>query len=280
MEVFFADDSTQKGNRDGMGSVISVGGVFIDESALRPLTAAIDHIAETFGIPPAEELKWSPPRGSWIHKNLHGEARDNCYGNILRVAADHGARAIVICWDTGRTTLKGDAAFEKCVDFLFERMTVHLEKRDTSAIIVADRPGGGKAQEAEFLANFVSRVQSGTTYSVPDRVALNVLTTPSHLVRQLQLADLITGITTAMVCGQYKWAAPLFQLVRPLLIQNYHGAIAGTGLKIFPTELINLYRWVLAEEDFIRVGMGTGWPLPRPGLPYQVDDCATPPETL
>src|ERR1700733_7134272 len=54
----------------------------------------------------------------------------------------------------------------------------------------------------------------------PDRVLLTVLPTPSHLVRHLQLADLVTGIGTAMVCGAYEYAGPLFPRVKPLLIRN------------------------------------------------------------
>ena len=84
---------------------------------------------------------------------------------------------------------------------------------------------------------------------------MNVLTTPSHLVRHLQLADLITGITTAMVCGQYDYSRSLFPFVKPLLITNNQSTIAGTGLKIHPDkELLNIYHWVLGETLFHRGG--------------------------
>src|SRR5271168_1380974 len=101
MEIFFADDSTQRGAREGMGSVVSVDGVLVDETALRPLTAALDQLATEYKFPPGEEFKWSPRKGSWIYSNLHGEVRQECYSRALGTAADHGARAIVICWDTG-----------------------------------------------------------------------------------------------------------------------------------------------------------------------------------
>lgn len=268
MEIFFADDSTQKGVRKGMGTVVALGGVFVDEGRLRPLTARLDAIAEEAGIPDGEEIKWSPRKGTWIYEKLHGDARTDCYRRVLEAAAEHEARAIVICWDTGRTTLKGSRAFDKCVDYLFERMTVHLEKRNANAILVADRPGGGKDQEEQFLADFVQRVQSGTVHVSPDRILLNVLTTTSSLVRHLQLADLVTGITTAMVCGLDKFAAPLFPTVQSLLIRNHLGGVSGTGLKLFPNELLNLYLHVLGEDTFWRVGKGAGVGLPYAKLPY------------
>lgn len=268
MEVFFADDSTQKSVRKGMGTVVALGGVFVNEAQLRPLTACIDIIAKAAGIPHGEEMKWSPRKGTWIHEKLHGDARIDCYRKVLEAAAEHEARAIVICWDTGRTTLKGAKAFDKCVDYLFERMAVHLEKRNAHAILIADRPGGGKDQEEQFLADFVQRVQSGTAHVSPDRVLLNVLTTPSNLVRHLQLADLVTGITTAMVCGLDRFAAPLFPIVQKLLIRNHLNGVSGTGLKLFPDQLLNLYLHVLGEETFWRVGRGVGVGLPYAKFPY------------
>lgn len=272
MDVFFADDSIQKGAREGMGSIVAIGGIFVEESALRPLSSTIDEIAIEFGVPKEEEFKWSPRKGTWIHSNLHAETRTACYLKILQAAVDHKVRGIVVCWDTGQTTLKGEKAFNKCVDFLFERMAVHLEKQDATAILVADRLGGGKDQEERFLSDFVYRVQNGTEYVVPDRILLNVLTTSSHLVRHLQLADLVTGITTSMVCGQYKYANPLFKSVKSILIQNHLGTIGGTGLKLFPDDLLNLYHHVLKENTFWRVGAGMGISLPYPKYPYENDE--------
>lgn len=229
-------------------------------------------IVESFGVPPGDEIKWSPKKGSWIYDNLKGDTRNECYSQVLRAAQSLGVQALVIVWDTGRTTLQGERAFEKCLDFAFERLSVNLSKREEQAIIVADRPGGGKKQEEGLLQNFLDRVESGTEYSVPDWCSLNILTTPSKLLRQLQLADLIAGITTAMVAGQYKYAKPLFGEVKSMLIQNHAGTIGGTGLKVFPDALWNLYRWVLEEEYFWKVGRNTGVPLPFDHLPYAIDE--------
>ncbi|MCG7964347.1 MAG: hypothetical protein N0E54_16715, partial [Candidatus Thiodiazotropha taylori] len=112
MDVFFADDSKQKGVRDGMGKIVSVGGLFLDESKLRPISDAVDEIAKAFGIPDGEEIKWSPSKESWIYSNLQGEDSKECYTQILQAALSFEARAIVIAWDSGRTTLKGERPLE------------------------------------------------------------------------------------------------------------------------------------------------------------------------
>lgn len=275
MELFFADDSTQKGVREGMGTLVAFGGALFPEEAVRPFATSVNAVAESFGVPPGDEIKWSPKKGSWIYENLKGNARSECYSQILRVAQSLGVQALVVVWDTGRTTLQSERAFEKCLDFAFERLSVNLSKRKEQAIIVADRPGGGKRQEEGLLQNFLDRVESGTEYGVPDWCSLNILTTPSKLLRQLQLADLITGITTAMVAGQYKYAKPLFGEVKSMLIQNHVGTIGGTGLKLFPDALWNLYRWVLGEEHFWKVGRNIGVPLPFDNLPYITDEACS-----
>lgn len=268
MKLFFADDSTQKSVRNGMGKLIAFGGVIVDEKRLRSLNTGIDAVAESFGVPEGEEFKWSPKKKSWIYKNLVGVDRKECYSAILETALDHETKAIVIVWDTGRTTLKGNDAFEKCVSFLYERLSVYLEKNDSLGLIIADKPGGSHKEDEAFLENFIERTNSGTKYVPPNRIGLNVLTTPSHLLRHLQLADLVTGITTAMVAGAYKYAKPLFNFIKPMFVTNYLNCIAGTGLKLFPNELINIYYWILGEDTFWRVGMNCGWSLPDKKWPY------------
>ena len=268
MRIFFADDSTQKGVRNGMGKLIAFGGILVDESHLRSLNTGIDAVADLFGVPEGEEFKWSPNKQSWIYSNLLGDERQKCYSAILETALEHEVKAIVVVWDTGRTTLKGNAAFEKCVSFLFERLSVCLEKNTSLGLIIADKPGGSHKEDEAFLERFIERTNSGTKYVPPDRIGLNVLTTPSHLLRHLQLADLVTGITTAMVAGYYKYSKPLFEYIKPMFIQNHLDCIGGTGLKLFPNELTNIYHWVLAEDTFWRVGMSCGWALPDKRWPY------------
>jgi hypothetical protein len=276
MEIFFADDSIQQTcKRESLGVLIGIGGILVSESALRPLADRMDSIANSFGFPRGEEFKWSPKRGSWIWDNLR-EPRSECYAQVLEAAHALGARGIVVCNDTGRTTDSKDAAYQRCLDYLFERLSMNLEDRKAHAIIVADRPGGGKIQEQEFLAYFLRRFREGTSYVPPNRLLLNVLTTPSEMVRHLQLADLVTGITTAMVAGSETYARPLFHLVQRLLITNRPGGIAGTGLKIAPDStredsLVNLYHWVLGEKLLHKGGGAMAYRLPAHGYAFQKD---------
>jgi hypothetical protein len=276
MEIFFADDSAQRTcRRGGMGPVFGVGGVLIEESAIQPLGKTLDDNAIRFGIPKGEELKWSPAKKSWIRENLQAE-RTNCYQQALEAAANHRAKVIVVCNDTGRTGHDPDQAFQTCLTYLIERLNMNLKNRDSRALIVADRPGGGKTQEDKFLSYFLRTVQEGTEYVLPSRLMLNVLTTPSDMVRHLQLADIVTGVVTAVVAGNDAYAGALFPYIRPLFITNRPGGIAGTGLKIIPDStrgdsLVNLYHWVLSERLLHKSGGAQAYQLPAPGFPFAKD---------
>jgi hypothetical protein len=86
------------------------------------------------------------------------------------------------------------------------------------------------------------------------------------------MADLVTGIATAMVCGACEYAGPLFPLVKQLLIRNKMDHIGGTGLKVFPDDLVNLYHWVLQEKFLHRGGGATAYRLPSPKISYASDE--------
>jgi len=268
MHVFFADDSSQIGIRSVMGRVVAFGGLLVDAEKLASLERALGGAAKAFGFPDGEEFKWSPHRKTWMHGNLIGQQRDGFFAHILRVAIEHECVVIVAAIDTGRTRKQGDDAFQFALDLVFERITTCLAKANSTGLIVADRPGGGHKEDNALLHSFLERVQSGTDYVPPDRIALNILTTPSHLVRALQLADVVTGITTAMVCGQAQFAATHFPAVKQMMLKNALGYVGGTGLKLFPNELINLYHWVLGEGAFTKAASGLGYRLPTQGYSY------------
>jgi hypothetical protein len=262
VDVFFADDSAQKGGRTGMGKLIAFGGVFVEEAQLKPLGDAIDAVAAMYGLPEGTEIKWSPAKDNWIHDNLTGADRQSFYEEILEAAAASDARAMVVVWDTGRTSLEGAGAFEKCLDYVWERVEMHLKTMGRLGIIVADRPSGGQKGDEAFLEAFLVRTTAGTSYVLPERVQLNILTTSSHLIRHLQLADLVTGSTTGAVAGN-EFAVPLMRKVVPLLIRNYLGTIGGTGLKVFPDDqLVNLYFHVLGEDTYAKTRAMGGYTLP------------------
>jgi hypothetical protein len=114
-------------------------------------------------------------------------------------------------------------------------------------------------------------VEWGTDFVPPGRVPLNILTTPSHLVHELQVADLVIGITTAMVAGETKYPEPLFEIIRPMFHKNSSGYAGGAGLKLFPNALLNLHHWVRKEDTFWKVAMNSGWTLPWHDWPYAVN---------
>jgi hypothetical protein len=75
-----------------------------------------------------------------------------------------------------------------------------------------------------------------------------------------------------MVCGAGEYAGALFPFVKPLLIRNKMDHIGGTGLKVFPDDLVNLYHWVLQENFLHRGGGAVAYRLPSPKIAYASDE--------
>lgn len=281
MDIFFADDSVQRASRRGLGRLVAFGGVAFEEEHLAAVAAAVDEIAVRYGVPPGVEFKWSPdPRKDrWLHDDFKDPERRECYREILRAAHEHGGRAIVVITDTSRTYLDVADASDRCVKYAFERFETHLEKSRRLGLVVADRPGGGKSEEDAFLRAFLLRITLGTEYKKGDKIPINVLTTPSHLLRHLQVADLVTGIATGTVGGN-RYALALAADLKPLFLRNASGTVGGTGLKLDPRELVNLHFHCLGETSFAKASARAGWTLPaergwwppRPILPYFTDD--------
>jgi hypothetical protein len=112
-------------------------------------------------------------------------------------------------------------------------------------------------------------LQSGTAHVKPQRIALNVFSTPSSLVRLLQVADVVTSCTVACVGGENRFAPPIFAVLRPMF-RSLRGRVGGVGLKIHPDlKYLNLYHWLLGDTLFLKDGFGE--PLPNPHHWYASD---------
>lgn len=271
MHLFFGDDSSRNGDRYEMGRLEAFGGFHVPAERLGPLNDEIVEIRGDEGLPNDAELKWSPSEGNPL-RNWEEERRRRLYCRVLQAVGDHDGTAIVAVVDTGRTTIEGADAMSWAVKFVFERFNTHLAKTGEWGIVVPDQPGGGRAQEYEFLEEFVDMVRGGTDFSPGDRILLNALPTPSRFIHHLQAADVITSVTSAMVAGYYRYADPVFDEIQPLMLENAMNHIGGTGLKLLPDELKNLYRWILDERAFTKARSGLGERLPRADLPYAERD--------
>jgi len=247
MKFVFADDSRQPApTRRGMGPLVAIGGLFVPGENLRELEAAIQAVCVEAGFPRDEEFKWSPPRGSWMHQDLVADSRRDFFTQVLSLARDSGCTSAVVVEDTscGRATGAPTPEFDVTQMFL-ERATWALAQED--GVVVVDRPGGGHRGEETFLSQCFDALQESAKFIRPDRIAINVLCTSSHLVRLLQLADLLTSSTLAFIAGEQRYSPEVFAHVRPMLRTELR-RIGGVGVKIHPDfRYANLYHSAAAE---------------------------------
>jgi hypothetical protein len=269
MDLFFADDSRQDSpTREGMGTLVANGGILVPSNSVKALERKIDKLCCDTGFPPHEEFKWSPGRDLWMHTNLVGKERRDFFIQALDLARQEGTSATVVVEDGQyRTATGADCAEEDVVELLIERVNWQLKWQDTDGVIIADRPGGGRSDEDEFLVRCLETLQSGTDYVQPDRIAVSILSSPSHLIRLLQLADLVTSCSLAFVSGEPRYSPPVFRVgIKPLLASQ-SGRIGGVGLKIHPDFVYaNLYHWLLGDSTIVK--HMSGIPLPSSGYPY------------
>jgi hypothetical protein len=146
-----------------------------------------------------------------------------------------------------------------------ERADNHLRGLGHRGVVVADRPGGRQRDDDRFLATCIDTLREGTRFVQFERVAL-VITTPSHLHRLMQPADVVTGCATSSVSGEGGAAPQIFGSVVPISRREL-GRIGGVGLKIQPDHrYVNLYHWLLGDDYLVRYPVGH--PLPDQTHPY------------
>lgn len=252
-----------------MGSLVAIGGVHVPEHAVARLEREIDDICRRTGFPAGEEFKWSPAKAQWMRDHLAESRRRSFFRSVLDVCRRYGARAIVVIEDTKCKQATDAPTPELDVARMFiERVDGLLEDAGQYGVIIADRPSGGSREDTSFLASCLETLQQGTAYRKPKCVAINVLSTPSHLVRLLQVADIVTACTTAYVAGRLRYTKPLFEeAILPLLHRGTLGRLGGYGVKLHPDYLyLNLYHWLLGDRYGGRNGSFVQ--LPRPGLLY------------
>ena len=92
VRLVFIDDSQQsEPPRPGLGHLLALGAVIVRDEQIAPYATTLAAIRNELGIPPGEEIKWKPPRDSFLAKagrELSTELRTR----MLQAAIDHEIR--------------------------------------------------------------------------------------------------------------------------------------------------------------------------------------------
>jgi hypothetical protein len=234
-----------------MGPMVGVGGLHVPSASVKRLERALDDLCERTGFPTGEEFKWSPQRGAWMRDGLVEDARREFFRTALALARSLGATTIAVAEDADRARARPESQTpeEDVVTMFLERAQSHLRATQTEAMLIFDRPAGGRKAESAFLAMCIETIGSGTAWVDFDHLTL-ALASDSKLVRLLQLADVVVGCTLSRVGGETPHSPPVFEAVRPLLRRDHVGRVGGFGLKLHPDLCFaNLYHWLAGDRE-------------------------------
>jgi hypothetical protein len=273
MRVAFLDDSEQANPpRAGLGHLLAFAAAIFPEEGLTPFAADLSGIVAELGIPPGEEIKRNPPKGSFL-KSADGQVVKTLRRRMLEAALDHQVRTVTVIIDHGSacTSYSKAQVGKTILKWLYERVSMHLGDHGDVGIMIADKPGGGTKEEKRWLADTLELTSDGTEYVEPGRVVLPVVTADSRHVSHLQLADLIAAATTGAIAGNPP-ALELGPLPAKLMHRHSLRDVNGAGLVLYPDNNYNLLYHCFGETGYSKPSMYSGWTLPLQGWPYATSD--------
>ena len=251
-----------------MGDLYALGGLAVAHDVVPQLERDLEAICRAVGFPNrTDEFKWSPSKGTWMYSGLVGRAREAFFLSVIGALASAKAELTICMVDATRRSANPGAEPEVDVTRLFiERADTRLRSRGRYGVIIADRPGGGRREEDEFIAGCAELLETGTAYVKPERIAINVLTTDSRMVRLLQASDLAVGCSLAFIAGESRRSPRIFADLLPLYYVD-SGRRGGVSAKLHPDfNFMNLYHWLFGDDTIWKRAVGVTAPVK--GFPY------------
>ena len=272
MRVAFLDDSEQaRPRRAGLGDLLAFAAAIFPEEGLTSFAQDLSGIVTDLGIPADEEIKWNPPRGSFL-KGADGQLVKTLRRRMLEAALEHQVRTVTVIIDHGtvyKSVPKAQVG-QMILKWLYERVSMHLGDHGDVGIMTADKPGGGAKEEKRWLADTLELTNDGTEYVQPGRVVLPVLTADSRHDPHLQFADLVAAATTGAIAGSPP-ALELGPLLAKLMHRHSLGHVNGAGLVLLPKHYNLLYH-CFGETTASWPSMRSGYTLPWREWSYATDD--------
>lgn len=233
-----------------MGPLVAAGAIVVHADRARALEAAVEALCGAAGLSQTDEFKWSPPRGSAMAEQLTGEPRERFQLAVVDTLAEYGAVAYFVAEDAerGRAIEASTSPEDDVIRLLLERLASRLKEVGDSALLIADRPGGGRKEENQFLADCLDRLREGTQWVKHDEITF-VVSTQSRFVRLLQAADLVTSCLTAYVGGEATHSPSIAERLLSILPHSL-GVRGGRSVKLHPYyNFVNLYHWLLGDSN-------------------------------
>ena len=272
MYFYFIDDSKlspHDRSRERAGNLVAVGGIIVSAEKVGPLEQELEAVCtqKKYSVPNAENIKWSPPKGSWLREHLDGEIRQELFAEMLKTVRQADAKVVVAITDSNCKQANATASNHEIDATLLALERFNTWLAPNFGTVVVSKPSGGAKDEKKFVSECVEHLIAGTAYVDFGRLALKPMIMPANHARLLQVADLVVSITNAHVSGGNHFAARHFPEILSMMPETSKGMKGGLGLKLHPSfRYRNLYHWLLSDEYFVEGSTGTA--LPDSEMPY------------
>lgn len=179
-----------------MEPLVAIGGFSLPAEEVRSVESNLNKLCQAAGFPSIEPFKWSPGKDLWMRDSLVGDQRQKFFLDVIEVLMSASTTAFVAISDsTCRKATNAKTTEADVANMILERIHLHPKRSGTDGLVIADRPGGGRADEEKFLLNCLEMMQEGAGYVVPDRICVNVVSSPAKFIRLLQAADMVVSCT-------------------------------------------------------------------------------------
>jgi hypothetical protein len=231
MHLLFLDEAGTPG-----GDEFVLGGIAVSASRWHRLRSRWGELAWEDGRSPDVEVKWSRMQARNVEPAYRLAAlviEASATAFTVEMRAQAGRK---VAPDLFRTA---EDIYASALMFLAERFQLFLAREDSYGVIVIDHRNG--EQDDRLRRFFRTLADSGTPFTMLDRIVDPILLSPSHHTLGIQAADLVVGPVYALCRSdeippsRRQLAREIHEYLLPCFARHPHtGEVDGVGIKRFP----------------------------------------------
>lgn len=244
---FYIDESGNHNLSDIGTKFFVLSAVGVGHERWQDMDGKVREVKERYfhGIPPEDvEIKGAYIRHrKGVYNTLSPQEMDLLEQDVMQLVYDFSEVIFSIVIDKLSLIRSYDEPtdpYDLAIEFLLERIEKFLEKRDSYGFLVFDSRASRRSNDLDaYLKKEVREFQkNGTWYKKIERIWEEPFFVVSHTSAGVQIADFV-AYSTYQVFSRKKPEHSWFSSFLHKLDRDASGRLIGSGLKVFPTEILD-----------------------------------------